>query len=161
MNAIFAFLIEEFTPDPNSPPPPMEIMIQSQGAESFIISMASTMMRQLKVPHLRKICRLICIELFQNAKILNFFKNDYIQVSYQNWENIFQSMMDLKVIHTYNPKILATEFFDYCIYLFFDSFLLNYNESEFDRVMEQSIQKLTFHIRFIFETLHEKQTKLD
>lgn len=161
MNGIITYLISEFTADPNSPPPPIEQMILAQGAESFIISMASSMMHQLETPHLCKICRLICVELFQSERILNFFKNEYIQVSYDTWDKIFQRMMELGVLPKYDPKILAIEFYDYCIYLFFNTFLLNYNESEIHSVIEMTIQKLTNHIRFMFETLHVKQTKLN
>jgi len=156
IDSIIDFLITTSQPSPNEVP--MDVLLEKYGPEGLVMFIGKVIMERLKVPHIRKICRFMCIELYHNVKIQDFFKNTFIESSYQSWEQIFQKMMDMGLIRKHDAKMLATEFFDYCIFLYFDCFIINYDEAAFDALIDSMIGKLTSHVKFLFGTLGKTKT---
>lgn len=155
MDSIIESLIEEFKSISNGMP--FDELLDKYEPEVLLNNTISPIIEQLKVPHIRKILRLMWIELYQNEKFLNFFKYQYMEPSYVVWGKIFQKMMDIGYIIEYDASILAAEFFNYCIYLFFEGFILNYDEPNYDLVIDNLNRKLSNHVKFILDMIRNKE----
>ena len=149
LNTIIESLIEKYRSTPNEQP--LEELLDKFEPQMLLTTTIRPVIQQLKDPKIRKILRFMWIELYQNKIFLNFFKNQYMVPSYNMWEKIFQKMMDLGYIINYDSKIMAEEFFNYCIYLFFEGFILNYNEANYDAVIDELDGKLSNHVKFILD----------
>ncbi|MBY8981183.1 MAG: TetR/AcrR family transcriptional regulator [Candidatus Lokiarchaeota archaeon] len=80
MDHIIEFLIDEFRYDPNQIS--LDDLLDNYDPEMLMNNAISPIIEQLKVPHIRKIMRLMCIELYQNIKFLDFFKDSIISFSF-------------------------------------------------------------------------------
>ena len=149
MDFIIEFLIDEFKFDTNEIS--MEDLLDTHDPELLVNNAIRPVLEQTKVPHIRKILRLMCIELYHNEKLKDFFKNQYLEPSYVFWSQLFQKMMDKGLIMKYDSNLLAVEFFNYCIYLLFECFLLDYNEDSYEVLIDNLINKLSNHVKFIFD----------
>ena len=156
MNAIIESLLEEFKSSSNGIP--LDELLDKYDPQSILNNAIRPMIEQLKIPHIRKILRLMWIELYQNDILLDFFKNQFIEPSYVLWGKVFQRMIDLDYIINYDTNILAEEFFNYCIYLFFEGFILKYNESTYDVVIDELNAKLSNHVKFILDMVRRKES---
>jgi AcrR family transcriptional regulator len=155
MDTIIESLIEKYRSIPNRGP--LDELLDKYDPQVLLNNAIRPMIEQLKDPQVRKILRFMWIELYQNNKFLDFFKNQFIGPSYLTWGKIFQKMMDLGYIINYDSKILAEEFFNYCIYLFFEGFILNYDEANYDAVIDELNAKLSNHVKFILDMVKRKE----
>ena len=149
LNTIIKSLIEKYRSAPDEQP--LEELLNKYEPQILLTTTIRPVIQQLKDPKIRKILRFMWIELYQNKIFLDFFKNQYMEPSYKMWEKIFQKMMNLGYIVNYDSKILAEEFFNYCIYLFFEGFILNYDEANYDAVIDELDGKLSNHVKFILD----------
>ncbi|MBN1799882.1 MAG: TetR/AcrR family transcriptional regulator [Candidatus Lokiarchaeota archaeon] len=156
MNSIIEFLIEYYKTMPNTVS--IDDLLEKQDPEVALNNTIRPMIEQLKIPQIRKILRLMWIELYHNDKILDFFKYQFIGPSHSFWADIFQKMMSKGHIIECDPQQLAAEYFDYCIYLFFEGFILNYNETAQDEVIDDLLSNLTKHVSFIFNLIKKKES---
>ncbi|MFX1395784.1 MAG: TetR/AcrR family transcriptional regulator [Promethearchaeota archaeon] len=155
MNKIIEYLIDEFRY--NSTKMPIDKILEELSPEDAIKNAVIPMIEQLRVPHIRKILRLMCIELYRNETVQDFFKNQYIEPSYELFSYLFQKMMDEGYIMKYDTKLLAIEFFNHCLYLLFECFLINYNENTYDILIDSVIQKLSNHVKFMFDMVTRRE----
>jgi AcrR family transcriptional regulator len=137
---------------------PMEELIEKYGPEGFVNNAVRSSLEHLKEPRIGKINRLICIELFHNKKVRGFFKETFMEPSYMIWEQIFRKMMDLGYIKESDASMLAAEFFNYCVYLYFNYFIIRYEEASYETLIESMIKDLSRHTRFIFEAVKAGRT---
>jgi len=151
MDSIIKSLIAEF--DSGTGELPVEALLEKYGPEGFVNFITRTTMERLKEPQIGKIMRLFCIELYRNEKIGDFFRNTYIEPSYQLWEHLFRRMMDLGYIREYDARQLAREFFDYCIFLYFDCFVIHYDEKACDKSVDNMMDSLSRHVKFVFDAV--------
>jgi AcrR family transcriptional regulator len=150
MDSIINFFIDELSKyDPNEVP--MEVLMEKYGPEGFMDVAGRAYMERIRAPRMEKIWRLISIELYRNKRIRDFFKTTMIEVPLQAWEQTFRKMIDLGYIREYDTRLLAREFFNYCLYLYFEYFFLNYDESEYETFVDSIMDNLSDHIRFMFE----------
>ena len=150
MDSIMDFFIAELSKyDPADVP--MEPALAKYGPEGFMDMAGRAYMERLKNPRMEKIWRLIAIELYRNRKIRDFFKTTMIEVPLQAWEQTFRQMMDLGYIREYDTRLLAKEFFNYCLYIFFDYFFLRYEDATYESFVDGIMDNLSGHIRFMFE----------
>ena len=85
-------------------------------------------------------------------KIRNFFRKELLAEPINGWENIFSEMMEKKLIKPCNPRNLAYEYFSFAIFLFFEYFVLEYNE-DYDSFMDLALEKMANHAEFILESI--------
>ncbi len=149
MNSIIDYLVEISASDTEEIP--IEVMIEKFGPQELVKFTGKAILDRLRIPGIRKIARLMCIELFRNERIQDFFQNIFIAGSYDSWERIFQKMIDLGYFRGVYARTLAEEFFDYCIFLYFDVFVIYYDEDHFEAVVDNIVDKLTKHIDFMFK----------
>src|SRR5271157_52468 len=151
MDSIIESLIAEFNPGPEEAP--VEVLLEKYGPEVYMNIAGKAVTERMKEPHIGVICRLICIELYHNEKIRDFFKMTFMEPSHRIWELTFRKMMDLGYIKEYDERLLSTEFFDYCIFLFFDCFVIRYEEVPYEELIDYMINSMSRHIKFILDAV--------
>lgn len=151
MDSIIKSLIAEFDSGPGEVP--MDVMLEKYGPEGFVDVACRATMERLKEPHIGKVLRLFCIELYRNKKIQEFFTVTYIEPSYMMWEHTFREMMNSGYIREYDARLLATELFNYCIYLYFDCFVIRYDEKDSGASIDRAMGDLSRHVKFVFDAV--------
>lgn len=149
LDAIIDFFMSELA---SSSPPEEEMEKLMETPELFFEVGAKAFIGRMSAPKTEKIWRLISIELYHNEKIREFFKKELIEVPIMAWEQIFTKMMEKGVIKQVDPKMLAHEYFSFAIYLLFEHFVLNYEETDetFGNVM---LERMSDHAEFILNTV--------
>jgi AcrR family transcriptional regulator len=123
-----------------------------QGPEVFFEVSSKIYIDQVNTPQMEKIWRLVSIETFRNDKIKNFFKKELLEQPITIWEHIFDDMIERKLIKPINSRTLAYEYFSFAIYLFFEYFILEYNE-DYDSFMDLALEKMTNHTEFLLDAI--------
>ncbi|MCL2157245.1 MAG: TetR/AcrR family transcriptional regulator [Methanobrevibacter sp.] len=118
---------------------------------------------QWKHPKMRKILKLMFIELYHNEKIKKFFIEELINAPIKFWTLFFKILIDKKIVKETNPKKLAKRYHKYAIFLLFEHILLRYDES-----LEESMQEKIFdeifdevesHFNFVLNSVIVKKNK--
>lgn len=126
--------------------------LMDQGPEVYFEVGAKMFMERSNNAQMDKIRRLICIETYRNEKIREFFKKQLLEKPLKGWENVFRIMIEKKMIKPANPKTLAYGYWSFTIFLFFDCYILRYDE-DFDSCMKLGLERLTEHTRFLLEAV--------
>ncbi|WP_424359170.1 TetR/AcrR family transcriptional regulator [Methanocella sp. MCL-LM] len=152
MDTIINYFISELSRmDPNELP--MEALLEQYGPEGFMTMGAGAYLQRINTPRIAKIWRIISIELFRNDKVRAFFKSTMVEVPVAAWEQTFRKMMELGYIRECDTRLLAQEFFYHCIYLFFDYFIISFDDMTYDTFTENMLKELEPHIKFIFNSV--------
>ncbi len=151
LDSIIQSLISEFNSSTDGVP--VKTLFEKYGPEAYMNIAGKAVMERMKEPRIGKVCRLICIELYHNEKIQAFFTKTFTEPSYQLWEQTFRQMMDLGYIRECDARLLSTEFFDYCVFLLFECFVIRYNEAPYEVLIDNMINKLSRHIKFMFDAV--------
>jgi AcrR family transcriptional regulator len=156
MDMIIGYFINELSkPDPDEVP--MEVLLTKYNPVEFMMVAGKAYMARFKDERLGKVWRLISIELYRNKKVRDFFRTTMLELPLTAWEQTFQKMMDLGYIRQYDARRLASEFFYYCIYLYFDYFYLRYDEITYDEFIDGMMDNLSDHLKFMFEKVAIKE----
>lgn len=127
-------------------------LLMDQGPEVFFEVGARIYMEQINTPKMEKIWRLVSIEMYHNEKIRNFYKKELLEGPIKIWESTFTRMIEKGLIKPFNPRTLAYEYFSFAIYLFFEYFVLNYDE-DFDSFMDLALNKMNNHAEFLLKAI--------
>ncbi|WP_424354216.1 TetR/AcrR family transcriptional regulator [Methanobacterium sp. MBAC-LM] len=149
LDAIIDYFMSELT---LSNPPEEEMEKLMETPELFFEVGARAFIGRMSAPKTEKIWRIISIELYHNEKIREFFKKELLEVPILAWEGIFTKMMEKNVIKRVDPKILAYEYFSFAIYLYFEYFVLDYEETG-ETFMEMVWEKMSNHAQFILDAI--------
>jgi hypothetical protein len=123
-----------------------------QGPEVFFEVSSKMYIDKVNTPQMEKIWRLVSIETYHNDKIKNFFKKELLEEPINIWEQIFDEMIEKKLIKPVNPRTLAYEYFSFAIYLFFEYFILEYDE-DYESFMDLALEKMANHTEFLLEAI--------
>jgi AcrR family transcriptional regulator len=88
--------------------------------------------------NLARIARIMLIELYHNEKIGNYFRRELMERPIDETEVLFRKLMERGKIRPCNPRAVATLFISYMVSWYFQTFILNYGEPDFE-----SIEKTT------------------
>lgn len=132
---------------------PLEEFTMLVEPKTLVLKGITSMMQILKVPYIRKTLRLMVIEVYKNNTCQKFFKETYIAPSINYWTELFEKLMNGNHIRHCNPRQLAREFFYHCLFLMFESFLLNYDSKPHDVLVNELLQDVTRHVDFLFKML--------
>jgi AcrR family transcriptional regulator len=146
LDSIIEYFMSEITESSELPIDNENLM--SQGPEMFFEVGGKAFIERMSSAKNEKIWRIIAIEIFHNQKIRNFFRKELLEKPLKGWEDIFTVMIEKKLIKPYNPRTLAYEYFSFAIFLFFEYFVLEYNE-EFDSFMDLALEKMANHAEFL------------
>lgn len=126
--------------------------LMEAGPEVYFDVGAKIFMDRINTPQMEKVWRLVSIETYHNEKIREFFKKELLEEPLDIWENTFQMMIDKKMIKPVNPRTLAYEYFSFVIFLFFEYFVLKYDEG-FDTYMDLAVEKIANHTEFMLDAI--------
>ncbi|CDG65874.1 TetR family transcriptional regulator [Methanobacterium sp. MB1] len=129
-----------------------EAILLDQDPETYLQEGARLYLEQINTPEMEKIWRLVSIETYHNEKIREFFKKELLEAPLNIWENIFQMMIEKKMIKPLNPRTLAHEYFSFAIYLFFEYYFLKYDEG-YDSFSDLALEKIAKHNEFFLEAI--------
>jgi AcrR family transcriptional regulator len=149
LDAIIDYFMSELT---SSSPPEDEMEKLMETPELFFELGAKAFIGRMSAPKTEKIWRIISIELYHNEKIREFFKKELLEVPLVSWEEIFTKMMERGVIKQVDSKVLAYEYFSFAIYLLFEYFVLNYEDTD-ETFMEMMWDKMSNHAEFILDAV--------
>lgn len=152
LDAIIDYFMSEMA---QSSPPEEEMDKLLETPELFFEIGARAYIERMGAPNTEKIWRIISIELYHNEKIREFFKKELLEVPLMAWEEIFTKMIEKKVIKPVDPKVLAYEYFSFAIYLFFEYFVLKYDDN-FDSFMDLAWNKMSNHAEFLLDAIKIK-----
>lgn len=151
------FIMQLSHSDPNEVP--MEVMLAQYGPEGFMNMAGAAYLQSINRPRIVKIWRIISIELYRNDKVRKFFKTTMIETPVAVWEQTFRKMMELGYIKECDTRVLAQEFFYYCVYLLFDYFVISFNDTTYCKFTENMLKDMSGHIKFIFEKITVKEAQ--
>lgn len=123
-----------------------------KGPEVFFEVGARMYTDRINTPQMDKIYRLICIETYRNEKIRELFREELVEKPLTGWEKLFRVMIEKKMIKPVDPRTLANEYWSFAIFLFFEYYILEYQE-DFDSYMKLSLEKFNKHTRFMLESV--------
>lgn len=126
--------------------------LMEQDPEVFFEIGTRAYINQINTPKMEKIWRLVSIETYHNQKIREFFKKELLEDAISIWEDVFQIMMEKNMIKPLNPRTLAYEYFSFIIFLFFEYFVLKYDE-DFDSFMDLAMKRMGNHTEFLLEAI--------
>ena len=149
LDAIIEYFMSELT---SSGPPEEEMEKLMETPELFFEVGARAFLERMNVTATEKIWRLISIELYHNEKIREFFKKELLEMPLMAWEGIFTKMMEKGVIKPVDPKVLAHEYFYFAIFLYFEYFVLKYEEID-ETFMEVVWERMSKHAEFILDAI--------
>jgi AcrR family transcriptional regulator len=154
--AILDAIIDYFKSELGSSSPPEEEMEKlMETPEMFFEVGAKAFIGRMSAPKIEKIWRIISIELYHNEKIREFFKRELLEVPLIAWEEIFTKMIEKGAIKPVDPKIMAYEYFYFAIFLYFEHFVLNYEESD-ETFMELVWDRMSNHAEFIINSIKKE-----
>jgi len=126
--------------------------LMDQGPEVYFQVGSRVYIEQINTPQMEKIWRLVSIETYHNQKIREFFKKELLEEPITGWENVFRMMMEKKMIKPFNPRTLAYEYFSFALFLFFEYYVLKYDE-DFDSFMDMALERMGKHTDFLLEAI--------
>ncbi|MGB9978900.1 TetR/AcrR family transcriptional regulator [Methanobacterium sp.] len=155
--AILDAIIDYFMSELQQSGPPEEDgdLLMDQGPEVFFEVGARMYIERINTPEMEKIWRLVSIEMYHNEKIRNFYKKELLEQPINIWEDTFAKMIEKGLVKPFNPRTLAYEYFSFAIYLFFEYFVLKYDE-DYDSFMDLALEKMNNHAEFLLESIKVK-----
>ncbi len=152
--AILNAIVEYFMDVMSSSGPPEDITTEmlAQNPEAFLKFGASMYMDQINTPTMNKIWRIISIEMYHNENIRQIFLKNMMEEPLKFWESIFTQLIENKLIKSFDPKILAREYFLFGVQLFFEHFVLRYPDNE-ESFIDSAKETLMEHIDFLLSVI--------
>jgi len=114
---------------------------------------------QWKQAKMKKILRLIFIELYHNEKIRKFFTEEFVNRPIYFWTSVFRILIEKKIIEEINPKKLAKRYHKYALFLIFESMILKYDENSEESDMEKMFDEIELYFNFILKSVTLKNNK--
>jgi TetR/AcrR family transcriptional regulator, biofilm operon repressor len=124
-----------------------EALITSMGVEGFMTLSSGVFLNYMEDEKMHKVWRILCIELYHNEQIKQFFAI-FKEMSSAFWESNFNFMLKSKLIKPIAPKVLVNEYLSFFMEAYFDYFLNLYGKTsnpfqvEYKEVFSQHTQFL-------------------
>lgn len=127
-----------------------EQMITSMGVEGFMTMAGGVFNRWIASPEMEKVWRIICIELYHDSRIKQFY-GKFTGEAIAFWRSNFSIMMKHGLIKRSNPDVLAREYLAFYLYTFMDHFLVNYDASS--SFLQAKGKELDDHMTFLVKSI--------
>jgi AcrR family transcriptional regulator len=130
----------------------IETYLSTLGPAALMAIVGKQLEDLFKNPKMRKIWRMVAMEVYRNAMIRSFFEREMIDKPSRFWTKAFRTMMDRGMIRKTDAAILAREYQSYQIYLMV-KYLLRYNDEESEACHRAIETEQTDHIKFYIQML--------
>jgi AcrR family transcriptional regulator len=127
-----------------------EKMIVSMGVEGFMTMASGVFNRWMATPRMEKIWRIVCIELYHDERMKQFF-NKFIGDAMAFWLSNFEIMRKHKLIKRLEPEVLAQEYLSFYMCVFMDYFIVNYDSA--NSFLEAEGKRLEDHTAFLVKSI--------
>lgn len=134
-----------------------EELIISMGLEKFMELAGDLIFGWMEGPHMEKVWRIICIELYHNQKIKEFY-SEFEDMSLNYWISAFETMIKHRIIKPLNPQTLAMEFLSFYGNAYMDYYLLNYGNTR-GSFREEYENLSNEHIAFLVDSIRHDGKK--
>jgi AcrR family transcriptional regulator len=130
----------------------IETYLSTLGPPALMAVVGKQLEDLMKTPRMRKIWRMIAMEVYRNAMIRSFFVREMIDKPSRFWTKAFRTMMDRGMIKQTDAAILAREYQSYHIYLMV-KYLVMFNDEESETYYREIENEQADHIRFYVQML--------
>lgn len=130
----------------------IETYLDTLGPVALMAAVGKQLEDLLKTPKMRKIWRMVAMEVYRNAMIRSFFEREVIDQPSRFWEKAFSSMMKRGMIRKTEVSILAREYQAFQIYLQV-KYLVLFNDEESEAFHREIENEQASHIKFYMEML--------
>lgn len=128
-----------------------EELVLSMGLEEFMAFGSDLIVSWMEDPYMEKIWRIICVELYHNEQVKNFYSM-FLDVSFDLWELVFTTMREHKLIKPMDPKVLAMEYLSFYGNAYIEYFLFRYGRTSVS-FKEEYIDRIEQHTAFIVNAI--------
>ncbi|MFY9639021.1 MAG: TetR/AcrR family transcriptional regulator, partial [Methanobacterium sp.] len=108
-------------------------------------------MEWMEDPYMERIWRIICIEMYHNDQIKEFYEK-FIDNAFSFWISNFDFMIKNKLILPLNPEMLAREYLSFHGSAFMDYFIFRYDNTSGSFIQENQ-DGLDQHTEFIIDAI--------
>jgi AcrR family transcriptional regulator len=129
-----------------------EDLITTLGVDGFLTTSGGILLNWMKDENMQKVWRILCIELYHNDQIKQFFSG-FRDMSMTFWEANFRIMQKHKLINAvFDPKALAGEYLAFFMEAYLTYFLYSYGCTS-KTFLEEYKDAFEQHTRFMIEAL--------
>jgi hypothetical protein len=146
MDTIFDYFVSELA-KMNPPEQNLDELIATSSPIEVFRAHAGLFKKGMKCPNMEKIWRIITIEQYHNERIRTFVTQAIVDQPIEYFTLVFEKMQKKDVIKKYDPKLLATEYMAFSIYLYFRFVVLEPERSNIDEFddMTEALEALCRH----------------
>lgn len=130
----------------------IEFCLDTQGPAGLMAVAGKQFDDLMKTPKMRKIWRMIAMEIYRNSMIRSFYEREVIDRPVRFWEKAFRAMMKRSLIRQTDAGTLAREFQSFQVYLQV-KYLVRFNEEESEDFYTEIENEQAAHIKFYLEML--------
>jgi AcrR family transcriptional regulator len=130
----------------------IETYLDTLGPVALMAAVGKQLEDLLKTSKMRKIWRMVAMEVYRNTMIRSFFEREVIDQPARFWEKAFASMTRRGMIRQTDVAVLAREYQAFQIYLQV-KYLVLYNDEESEAFHREIANEQAAHIKFYMEML--------
>ncbi len=128
-----------------------EQLITNLGVEGFLTMSAGVMVSWMEDERMQKVWRILCIELYHNDQIKQFFAT-FRDMSVSFWESNFSYMKTQKLIKPLDPPVLAGEYLSFFMEAYMHYFLSSYGNTP-KSFLEEYKEAFEQHTKFMIAAI--------
>lgn len=130
-----------------------EALITSMGVEGFMVMSGGVFLNWMEDEKMHKVWRILCIELYHNEQIKEFFTT-FKEMSTDFWESNFDFMLKSKLIKPIDPKVLVNEYLSFFMEAYFNYFLNIYGKTS-NPFQKEYKEIFNQHTRFLINAIKQ------
>jgi AcrR family transcriptional regulator len=124
--------------------------VDSVPVETILANGLGELASFMRDPYMLKIMRIITIEMYHNERIRGFFREQMFVRPVDEMETLFRMLGERGKIKDYDPRALATAYFAFSVYMYFDTFMIRYGEPlDFEGVERKSRAQMKLFVEML------------
>ncbi len=148
LDAVFAYMQEKLYRE--TVPRDYDRLVGAQTVETTLANGFGQLAAFVTDPYMLKIMRIITIEMYHNDRIRAFFREQMFERPVDEMETLFRTMAEHGKIRCSDPRALATAYFAFSVYMYFDTFMIRYGEPlDFERIERKSRAQMKLFLEML------------
>ncbi len=133
-----------------SVPEDYEAFVDSLPVDAILANGLVQLSSLMADPRMIKIMRIITIEMYHNEAIRQFFKEQMFERPVDELATLFATLEEKGKIKKLDPTALATAYFSFSVYMYFDTFMVRYGEPlDFGRIEQKARAQMKLFVEMI------------